>query len=129
MRSCGASHWFAVEADPSPDALLRVLGPFAVQQADLASVRHDQSALRCRVELQVMGLEPARADLLRLRLAQLPIVRSVDVRLTATASAGRALAEGAGFELSRGEASERTNPQARLGHDGRRLDRSALGEA
>jgi hypothetical protein len=75
-----AGHRFEIEADPLADALLRVLGPFAVQQVTLACVRHDQAETGGRTVLETVALDPGKAELLRLRLAQLPCVRRVVVR-------------------------------------------------
>lgn len=76
MHSQLPSHQFVVEVDPIPDALVRVLGPFAVQQVTVARVRYDQTCSGSAV-LEALGLDPDRADLLGRRLEQLPFVRSV----------------------------------------------------
>ncbi|MGH6967258.1 MAG: hypothetical protein ACREE0_22460 [Phenylobacterium sp.] len=73
-------HEFHVEADPCFDILLRVIGPFAVQGAVLADVRHLQTAEAAWSVLEVGGLDPDRAELLRLRLSQVPSVRAVRLR-------------------------------------------------
>ena len=70
-------HAFHVEAEPDPDALLRILGPFAVQGAALAEVRHVQTEAAAWSVIEVIGLDPERAELLRLRLSQVPSVRAV----------------------------------------------------
>jgi hypothetical protein len=77
MPGAGTRHAFRVEADPLPDVLLRILGPFAVQQAAIAATQHHQTpTLACTV-IEVLGLEPARAEHLGRRLAQVACVRSV----------------------------------------------------
>jgi hypothetical protein len=73
-------HEFRVEADAILDGLLRVLGPFAVQGADVASVRHERTGEGAWTVVEVTGLAPERAELLRLRLAQVPCIRDVRVR-------------------------------------------------
>ena len=70
-------HEFHVEADPDLDVLLRILGPFAVQGAVIADVRHVQTETAAWSVLEVIGLDPDRAELLRLRLSQVPSVRTV----------------------------------------------------
>jgi acetolactate synthase regulatory subunit len=73
-------HEFRVEADPCADVLLRIIGPFAVQGALLTDVRHEQTAEAAWSVLEVTGLDPERAELLRLRLSQVPAVRAVRLR-------------------------------------------------
>jgi acetolactate synthase regulatory subunit len=80
MCSGPVGHRFEIEADPLADALMRVLGPFAVQQVTLACVRHDQTDAGARTMLETTVLDAAKADLLGLRLAQLPCVRRVVVQ-------------------------------------------------
>jgi hypothetical protein len=72
-------HEFRVEADALVDILLRVLGPFAVQGAELAAVTHQRSGEDAWTVLEVAGLAAEQAELLRLRLAQIPSVRGVTV--------------------------------------------------
>jgi len=73
-------HEFRIEADAILDVLMRVLGPFAVQGAELASVRHERTAEGAWTVVEVTSLAPERAELLRLRLGQVPCVRDVRVR-------------------------------------------------
>ena len=68
---------FHVEADPDGDILLRILGLFAVQGATLADVRHTQTEAAAWSVLEVTGLAYDRAELLRLRLSQVPAIRKV----------------------------------------------------
>lgn len=70
-------HEFHVEADPDLDALLRILGPFAVQGATPADIRHAQNEEAAWSVIEVIGLDPERAELLRLRLSQVPSIRTV----------------------------------------------------
>jgi hypothetical protein len=73
-------HEFRVEADAVLDVLLRILGPFAVQGVELSAVNHERNGESAWTVLEVAGLAPERAELLRLRLAQIPSVRGVTVR-------------------------------------------------
>ena len=73
-------HEFRVEADDLPDMLLRILGPFAVQGATPTSVRHEQDGQGAWTLLETSGLTSERADLLVLRLAQVPRIRTARVR-------------------------------------------------
>jgi acetolactate synthase regulatory subunit len=68
---------FHVEADPDGDVLLRILGLFVVQGAVLADVRHAQTEAAAWSVFAVTGLAPDRAELLRLRLSQVPAIRTV----------------------------------------------------
>jgi len=77
MPAPEVGHEFHVEADPDLDVLLRVLGLFAVQGAVLADVRHVQTEAAAWTVLEVTGLHPERAELVRLRLSQVPSVRTV----------------------------------------------------
>ena len=72
-------HEFHVESDPDVDVLMRILGLFAVQDAVPASLRHEQAGDGAWTVLEVAGLTPERAELVRLRLLQTPCVR--DARL------------------------------------------------
>jgi hypothetical protein len=71
---------FRIEADPDLDVLLRILGPFAVQGAQLVDVRHVLTEAGAWTVIEATGLEPERAELLRLRLLQVPSVRGVRLR-------------------------------------------------
>jgi hypothetical protein len=71
---------FRIEADPDLDVLLRILGPFAVQGAELVDVRHVLTEEGVWTVVEATGLEPERAELLRLRLLQVPSVRGVRLR-------------------------------------------------
>lgn len=68
---------FFIEATPSCDVLMRVLGPFAVQGAQI----RDMTATECRggvsIRLEVSGLTLARAEHLALRLRGLSAVTVV----------------------------------------------------
>ena len=75
----GDHHLFRVEGIDARDALLRVLGIVAVQQAQVTALDFDRSGRRFQVRLEVQGLGARRAEHLRHRLAQLPIVDDVSV--------------------------------------------------
>ena len=77
MCSPTVRYAFRIEADPIPDVLLRLLGPFAVQQAVIAATRHEQTGARAWTMIEVTGLEPARAEHLGRRLGEIACVRSV----------------------------------------------------
>ena len=71
---------FRIEADPDLDVLLRILGAFAVQGAKLVDVRHALTDEGAWTVVEAVGLAPERAELLRLRLLQVPSVRGVRLR-------------------------------------------------
>ena len=79
MPACDR-HEFRVEAAPCSDVLLRIIGPFAVEGAILADVRHVHTDDAAWTVLEVTGLDYQRAELLRLRLAQVPSIREVRLR-------------------------------------------------
>jgi hypothetical protein len=70
---------FLVETDDAPDALLKVLCVFAVQQVALATVAFERSGGRGRVRIEADRLDGARADHLSARLRSVPIVRGVSI--------------------------------------------------
>ena len=74
-----SKHRFGIETDVTPDVLVRILTPFAVQGARLLSVRHDRTRCGTWTTLEVDDLPPIRAEYLRNRLAQLLGVRSIDL--------------------------------------------------
>ena len=82
-------HCFVVEAVEAPDTLVRVLTPFAVQGARLASVVLDRATHAVSIRIEADGLDAARAETLVRRLRGLPPVTAVAVgwRQDATASA------------------------------------------
>ena len=72
---------FRIESDVLPDVLARLLGPFAVQGATLATVCHVLAGSGTKTQIEALGLDPSRAELLRQRIAQMPWVRSVSLTL------------------------------------------------
>ncbi len=76
---------FLVEAAHGCDALVRVLGPFAVQAAQVCEMTATEHALGVSVRLEVSGLGEARAQHLAERLRALASVTSVAVGWRAVA--------------------------------------------
>jgi len=68
---------FVIEADGAADALLRILEPFALQQARLATVAMEPAGGGLQVRIEADDLCDQRAERLRRRLEALPAVRSV----------------------------------------------------
>lgn len=68
---------FLIESAPATDALIRILEPFALQQATLATVALEGAGAAVRIRVEADGLTEARAETLRRRLAMLPLVTSV----------------------------------------------------
>jgi hypothetical protein len=72
-----ARHVFVVEVGEAPDALLRVLGVFAVQGTRVAALSFGGTGSRSTARLEVDGLDAQRAEHVRRRLSQLPAVANV----------------------------------------------------
>ena len=70
---------FIVEAPNSDDALMRVLGCFAVQQARLVDTRAVVDGARLSMHIVAQGLSPRRVELLRRRISELPLAATVSV--------------------------------------------------
>lgn len=68
---------FVIEADGAADALLRVLEPFALQQARLALVEMNTTGPSVCIRIEAEALCDQRTDRLRRRLEALPAVRTV----------------------------------------------------
>jgi hypothetical protein len=77
MSAVAPRRLFLIEASAAGDALLRILEPFALQQAALAAVTCDAAAGGVRVRVEADGLTDDRAETLRRKLARLPVVTSV----------------------------------------------------
>lgn len=73
----GRRHCFLVETHDDVDALLRVLTPFAVMGASIASATLARGERGCAVRVEADGLCEQRAETLLRRLEGLPVVRSV----------------------------------------------------
>lgn len=76
---CPLSHVFLIEMDAAPDALLRVLGPFALQGAMVTGLDLNRREGRMELRIEAEGVEAQAADQLGRRLEALPIVRTVGV--------------------------------------------------
>ena len=78
-RACpaGRLHTFIVDVHEEPDTLMRVLGPFAVQEARITGIRLDPSPVGLSIAIEASGLSPERADLIARRLGSLAAVRRV----------------------------------------------------
>ena len=72
-------HLFILETRNEDDALLRVLGCFAVQQARLLETRAVADGAMLSMRIVARGLSPNRAELLRHRLCELPLSAQVSV--------------------------------------------------
>lgn len=73
----GRLHTFVVEAAAGTDVLLRVLGPFAVQEAVITDIRLDHRAGGLSIAIEAAGVSEARAALIGRRLEGLAAVRRV----------------------------------------------------
>jgi hypothetical protein len=72
-------HLFILEARNDDDALLRVLGCFAVQQARLVEARAVADGPLLSMRIIAQGLSASRAERLRQRLCELPLAAQVSV--------------------------------------------------
>lgn len=79
---CARRHCFVVEATDEFDALIRVLTPFAVQAARLASVTLERGPHGVRIRIEADGLSTRRAETLVRRLRGMPLVLSVAIGWT-----------------------------------------------
>jgi hypothetical protein len=70
---------FLVETSDTGDALLRVLGCFAVQQARLVETRAVVDGARLSMRIVAQGLTSHRVELLRRRISELPLAATVSV--------------------------------------------------
>lgn len=75
----GGRHMFLIEGIGDADALLRLLGPFAVQSSRVLEVSFTERLGRFTARLEVEGLSLERADHVRRKLAQLPVVSGVSL--------------------------------------------------
>jgi hypothetical protein len=73
----GRCYLFLIEGREATDALMRVLGPFAVQSAGLTRVTFGMAEGRFAARIEVEGLSQDRADYLSRRLTQIPLIASV----------------------------------------------------
>ena len=68
---------YLIEGADVVDALVRVLGLFAIQQVRLSNVEFAADKGRMTLKLEAQGLDVDRADYLRRKLQLLPLVTSV----------------------------------------------------
>lgn len=78
---------FLIEARPEPDIVLRVLGPFAVQGAEILILEAEQGASRTSIRIEAAGLGADTAGLLVERLRAMPAVTAVGLGWRAAAAA------------------------------------------
>jgi hypothetical protein len=70
-------HTFVIEAAEEHDLLMRVLGPFAVQEARIDAIRLDRDDRGVSIAIEASGVSDQRAALIARRLDGLAAVRSV----------------------------------------------------
>jgi hypothetical protein len=80
-------HCFVVEAREAPDTLVRLLTPFAVQAAELASVTCSAGGGVISVRIEADRLDAQRAERLLHLLRSMPVVLGVALGWREAASA------------------------------------------
>ena len=70
-------HTFVVDVHEEADTLIRVLGPFAVQEARIMGIRLDPGPAGLSIAIEASGVTPERAELIARRLGGLAAVRCV----------------------------------------------------
>ncbi len=70
-------HTFVLDVHEEPDTLMRVLGPFAVQEARITGIRLDPGPAGLSIAIEASGMSPERAELIARRLDGLAAVRRV----------------------------------------------------
>ncbi|WP_312166942.1 hypothetical protein [Phenylobacterium sp.] len=78
---------FLIEARPETDILLRVLGPFAVQGAQILVLEAVQGTARTSIRIETAGLGADGAGHLVERLRAMPAVSAVGLGWRAAAAA------------------------------------------
>lgn len=68
---------FLVEAAAGPDLLVRVLGPFALNEAEVTDIRLERRAAAVSLVIETVELGEDRTERIAGRLRALPAVRSV----------------------------------------------------
>lgn len=68
---------FLVEAAAGPDLLVRVLGPFALNEAEVTDIRLERRAAAVSLVIETVELGEDRTERIASRLRVLPAVRSV----------------------------------------------------
>lgn len=78
---------FLIDAHAASDALVRVLTPFAVVDADLVDVAVSRDGCGMAIRVEAEGLDTRRAETLLRRLEALPVVDRVGLGWSAAAPA------------------------------------------
>ena len=68
---------FLIEAGREADVLIRILGPFATQSAQITDIRLDSQDERQSILIEASGVSDERADLIARQLEALISVRSI----------------------------------------------------
>lgn len=80
MSASVSRDWvYVIELSAGAEPLLRALGAFPVQGAEVTTVRFEPAAGAARLEVVATGLDELRAGRLRARLGALTEVRTVGV--------------------------------------------------
>ena len=78
-RPEGGRHVFLIEMHAEPDAVLRVLGPFALHEAELTALDLTRGEGRLDLRVEAVGVGFDLADRLGRKLRALPVVRGVSL--------------------------------------------------
>jgi hypothetical protein len=78
---------FLIDFIDAPDAVVRLLGPFAVQGCRLLDLGLEPRSAGARLRVHASAMDPSKADQLRHRLAALPLVQAVTVGWRTSAQA------------------------------------------
>ena len=70
-------HVFLIELEAAPDAVMRVLGPFALHDAELTALDLTRGEGRLDLRVEAIGFSFDLADHLGRKLRALPVVRGV----------------------------------------------------
>jgi hypothetical protein len=72
-------HVFLIEMEAAPDAVMRVLGPFALHEAELTALDLTRGEGRLDLRVEAVGFGFDLADRLGRKLRALPVVRGVSL--------------------------------------------------
>jgi hypothetical protein len=75
----GGRHLFLIEMEAAPDAVMRVLGPFALHEAELTALALTRGEGRLDLRVEAVGFGFDLADRLGRKLRALPVVRGVSL--------------------------------------------------
>lgn len=78
-RAEGGRHLFLIEMEAAPDAVMRVLGPFALHEAELTTLALTRGEGRLDLRVEAVGFGFELADRLGRKLRALPVVRGVSL--------------------------------------------------